>query len=283
MTGPTGSTGATGPSGGMTGATGATGPTGATGNTGATGPTGPTGTTGLNGIPGIPGPAGFTGATGPTGPTGATGATGASITGTTGATGATGTTGGCGKSQLFINAFQMGDNNSSTPDTSFRKVYSTSAQGPVLEARALADTGQTDFAIGAQFAIPQDLDTSSPITLDIHFFIAVNSGSSGNVANLQVQADYEASGAEIGSSAPATGFAETLTTGNFTITEPVGSTPPQQNLKHTVVSVSLDGTKMVGKNWGYLSFVRIAPTSGTEYNKNIYLTVLQLNYTRTCS
>ena len=116
----------------------------------------------------------------------------------------------------------------------------------------------------------------------LHFFIDKIPASVGNVANVQIQADYATSGDEIGTSAPATGFAETVTSGNFTITEPTGSTGAQQNLTHIVTSVTLNGALMAGNNWAYLSLTRVAPTSGTEYNKDIYLSILAFQYTRAC-
>ncbi|HLX52443.1 MAG TPA: hypothetical protein VKR58_00785, partial [Aquella sp.] len=100
---------------------------------------------------------------------------------------------------------------------------------------------------------------------------------------VQIEADYATSPQEIGTSAPATGFSETLTTGNFTISEPTGSTGTQQNLNHIVVSINLSGAKIAGNNWGYLALSRVAPTSGTEYDKDIYLTLFVIKYTRLCS
>src|SRR5207249_4782825 len=133
-----------------------------------------------------------------------------------------------------------------------------------IDAWKVHESGMGQDPINTQFALPSDLDTAGPITVDIHFFIDKNSGA-GTVANVQINADYAATNVEIGTSAPATGFAETVTSGNFTITEPTGSTGAQQNLTHTVTTVTLNGALMVGKNWAYLSLTRIAPTSGTEY------------------
>ncbi len=282
-TGPTGATGATGPS--VTGATGAAGNTGATGNTGptgATGATGPsvtgaTGAAGNTGATGNTGPTGATGATGATGPTGATGATGASITGATGATGAG------GKTQLFLNAYQIGDDTGGNPNVSFNNVYGpTSASNvPSLVAwKVSPSTVGNAKPLGGQFAVPQDIDTSQPITLQIDLYIDAINGSSGTVANIQIQADYEKNGNEIGTTAPATGFSQTVTTGNFTVTEPTGATGTQANLKLNVVSVTLSSALMAGNDWGYVSLFRVAPTSGTEYTKDIYLALFTLRYTR---
>jgi hypothetical protein len=176
----------------------------------------------------------------------------------------------------------MSDNSTGNPDTSFSNVYGTGVTAPILNAWSVNRSNEVQDPVGAQFTIPDDLDTASPITVEIHFFIDVIGGSTGNQANVQIQADYAASGVEIGISAPATGFAETVTSGNFTITEPTGSSGGQQNLTHTTTIVTLDGSLMVGKNWGYIVLRRIAPTSGTEYDRDIYLTTFVIKYTRTC-
>jgi hypothetical protein len=278
-TGPTGNTGATGET-GSTGPTGAIGNTGATGITGNTGATGETGSTGPTGATGNTGATGVTGQTGPTGPTGNTGATGA--TGSTGATGATGSSASCGLNQILINVFMMSNNNSGNPDTSFNNVYATGASAPGLNAWSINPSTSAQNPIDAQFAIPNDLDTTQPVTLEIHFFINAIGGSSGNQANVQVRADYAPSGVEIGTIAPATGFDETVTSGNFTITEPTGSGGGQQNLRHITTTVTLNGALMAGNNWGYITLTRITPTSGTEYNRDIYVAMYVIKYTRTC-
>lgn len=285
-TGATGNAGATGSTGstGTTGSTGSTGTTGATGNTGATGPNGSTGATGSTGSTGATGATGNTGATGSNGSTGATGPSGfTGATGSIGVTGSTGATGSCGNNELFINPFMMANNSSSNPNTTFTKVYGTASSTPSIDTWRVRSSGMPQDPIDTQFALPQDLDTASPITLEIHFFISDQNGS-GNTANVQIQADYAASGVEIGISAPATGFAETVTSGNFTITEPTGSTGAQENLTHMVTSVTLNGALMAGKNWAYINLIRIAPTAGsTEYNKDIYLALFAFKYTRICS
>ena len=176
----------------------------------------------------------------------------------------------------------MSNNNSTSPNTSSNSVYGTGVTAPGLNAWSVARSNQNQNPVTAQFAIPDDLDTTSSVTVEIHFFIDVIGGSSGNQGNVQIQAAYAASGDEIGTSSPATGFDETVTSGNFTITEPTGSTGGQRNLRHITTSVTLNGALMAGNDWGYIVLTRIAPTSGTEYNRDIYLTIFAIKYTRTC-
>ena len=183
---------------------------------------------------------------------------------------------------MIINPYMMANNASENPNTTFTKVYGTTGNAPSLDAWSVNESGMGQDPINTQFALPQDLDTASPITVDIHFFVDVVGGSSGNQANVQIRADYAAANVEIGLSAPATGFAETVTSGNFTITEPTGSAGAQQNLTHTTTTVTLNGALMVGKNWAYLSLTRIAPTSGIEYNRDIFLAIFDFKYTRIC-
>jgi hypothetical protein len=173
----------------------------------------------------------------------------------------------------------MSTNGSGNPDTTFGNVYGAAASDPALEVWSVKPSATTQNPVSTQFAIPADLDTTKTVTLQLHFFVNTISGSVGNVANAQIKADYAASGVQIGVSAPATGFKETVTSGNFTITEPTGA----NNLTHVVTSVTLDGSKMAGRNWAFISCSRVAPTSGTEYSKNIYLNVMALQYTRICS
>lgn len=270
---------------GHRGATGV-GTTGATGATGATGPSGaPTGATGATGS---------TGATGATGSTGATGATGAGATGSTGATGAAG---GCGQGSLFLNPYMMlkqegngGSSNSDvttsiTPDKLFggskqTPVYGTGVNQPVFSAWILPTANgnsQSDYHIfGLQFVLPSDVDVTQPVTLVYHIMVKDNGDDTGAAA-MTVQADYVPDNTDFGTTATAGGFSETVASGDFTVVQPTGSTV----LHHQTVSVNLNNTLMLPNDWVFLSISR-SPTTGAEYPDNIYLSVVELRYTRTC-
>jgi hypothetical protein len=286
-TGITGSTGAT----GFTGSTGATGSIGVTGSTGATGPTGATGITGTTGATGFTGATGSTGATGATGFTGATGSTGATgITGATGATGFTGATGAtgpaaeCGLNYLFINASMMTDEFAANPDITFQNVYgpATAYTTPTVTAWIMPLTFFPQSPKVMQFIIPNDIDTAQAITLTIHCFNNINVEAAGFVA-FQVQADYKSDGQEIGTSAPATGFAETLTTANHLVVDPTGSGVDQENIRYFNLSVLLDGSLIAGNTWSTLSILRVIPSDDeNDYSASVYLTAVSIQYTRIC-
>jgi hypothetical protein len=295
-TGTTGNTGATGLT-GPTGATGATGPVGligATGNTGATGATGTQGATGSIGIPGPQGPQGNTGATGPQGPTGSQGLPGPQGpqgTGATGNTGATGATGGCGIGCLILNPYTMLEqegnfpgsvSTTTVPDREFGGVYGGAYNAPRFSAWTLppSPTGidfLTQHFIGTQFVIPSDLDTTQPVFLDFH--ILIEQFDETGDAQLQLQADYIGNGTELGNNAPATGFAQTVLSGDFVIIEPVD----EDNLRHIIVTVALNGALMVDNDWGFFLITRINPDSENEYDEDIYLSSIALRYTRICT
>lgn len=251
---------------GETGATGVTGPTGPQGDTGSTGPTGPTGATGN------------TGATGATGPTSATGATG--VTGPSGATGATGAVGGCGVSELFLNANQLtGITTEIGPLVPILFYpYGLNDQTASVNGWELTpdEFVEVRFTVGANFDIPNDLDTTKPVTVILHLLVA-QLEALGNQAKIQLQADYKNSGDELGAAPPATGFADTQVSADFTVTEPVAAT----NLVQISVPISLDPTKITGP-WAILQMRRIVPAAN-DYSETIYLSTISVQYTRLCS
>ena len=265
-TGPTGATGST----GDTGATGPTGTTGATGNTGSTGATGATGNTGITGATGNTGAAGSTGATGATGTAGSTGATGATgPTGATGATGATGTTGGRGHIEVF-NSAAMWNNSSSNPNVSFFNRYNA---GATIDAWKMKRSSTSQDPVALNFVVPLDFVSTQTVQVDIHLLIDDNNAS-GNTANIELQADYKATTELLG--AAAGGFAQTITTGNFAVIEPPITAP--QQLRQILVTALLDPSLMSPQDWGYLVLRRVAPTSGTDYNNDIYLNEIVINF-----
>ena len=281
-----GATGPTGPGGGATGATGPTGATGTTGATGSTGATGPTGNTGISGATGSTGSTGATGATGIgiTGPTGATGAAGAiGATGATGATGSIGVTGAtgpfnCGPNELFTNALMMYSLNASNPTATPLAVYGTNF--PYVPGWDFAPSGANPYLGSAvNIDIPFDLDNTQPVTLVVHFLVPVpGSPSTGTVAKIQARAAYASSGQLVGVVPPAPGFTEIALSPDFTITEPI----IVGEFREISTTISLTSALITG-DWAFISFERIVPLVGTEYNKSIFLTSISLQYSRICA
>lgn len=242
------------------------GPRGKRGHRGRPGPTGSTGATGPSG--GMTGATGSTGATGPTGATGATGSTGS--TGSTGATGLANFT-----DELFLNALMMTNSDGETANTIFLNTYGTQTTVNAWEMYGPGDSLDANV-IGAQFIIPTTLDATQPVSLTLHFFSTIDSELPGDI-QLQVRTDYKSNGEQLGDTAPATGYAETIILPTYTIL-PIG--PLSANLSYFTLTVPLNPALLAGATWGFIAvdrlFVDIDP-----YFASIYLTGLSLQYTKT--
>ena len=225
---------------------------------------------------------GHRGRRGATGNTGTTGATGA--TGETGATGATGPAVECGVNSLFINASMMTDLYNANPNTSFNNVYgpSTSFSTAPIAAWAMSIALFEQVPTVTQFVIPNDMDTTQPITLTLHCFNSLNVEAFGSVA-FQIQTDYKSNGLEIGTTPPATGFSETLITPNHLVVDPTGFGVDQANIRYFTTSVPLDGTLIAGNTWAYVSIIRVLPSDDeNDYSAQVYLGAISIEYTRIC-
>jgi hypothetical protein len=165
------------------------------------------------------------------------------------------------------------------PTQEFDTVYGNTYNAPAFSAWILSpSTVGIDFEnfIGTQSVIPNDLDTTMPVFLDFHILVA-QFGDLGD-AQLQLQADYVTNNQEFGGNLPATGFAQTVLSGDFAILEPTNAT----NLTHTIVTVPLDQALMLNSDWIFFLVTRVA-TTGNEYPDNIYLSSITVRYTRMCS
>jgi len=158
-------------------------------------------------------------------------------------------------------------------------VYGTGVNQPAFSAWRLPEAdgnNQDDYHIfGIQFNLPSDIDVTQPVTLVYHLLVKDNDDS--GVAAMQVQADYVPANTNFGTTASSGGFSETVSSGDFAVIEPTGSTV----LHHQEVSVNLNNTLMAPNDWVFLSILRSDP-AGTEYPHSIYLSTVELRYTRTC-
>ena len=263
---------------GTSGATGLVGFTGATGIgfTGSTGSTGLQGATGIQGNTGSTGIAGFQGTTGSIGSTGSTGSQGfVGFTGTTGSQGTTGATGAIGagsRDSMSFNALSMGTTLAISP-YQFLLTYGVNTSS--IYAWVLDPT--TLNPVNLQFSLPKDLDVNSPASLSLFILIPKTVSPLGNTANLQIQADYRIN-QEIGTGSPATGYAETVSTGNFTIIQPVSLL--STNLCVMRVDVSLTPSLMMQNGWANFVIQRIAPLTLQDYSASLYLSVVAFNYSK---
>lgn len=272
---------------------------GATGSTGAMGATGPAGSV----LVGATGTTGTTGATGSTGTTGNTGATGIGLTGATGATGAAGVD--HGVSYVF-NANEMQSNGATVPPAVFLLRYANVASlgippfGPALNAWPLLPIDLVDevLPVDVVFAVPLDFVPSTMIQVDVHLLIDYipqldllsSVVHSGNI-NLQLQFDFRGQAEELGINVccPPYGFSETVTTGNFFVSEPtfdgttaLGIDTPvlNQRLKHYVVSAILPNASLAtAEDWAHVAITRIDNSSIEEnYPGTVYLSAVTVNY-----
>ncbi len=187
-----------------------------------------------------------------------------------------GTSGSCGLNELFLNANMLTgiDAEAGLQSPLLFSPYGPNNLTAFVAAWAMFPSTFVDsYTVGANFDIPQDLDITKPVTVVLHFLVALQE-SPGNQAKIQLQADYKNSGDELG--APVPGFADTQVSVDFTITEPTIST----NLRQISIPISLDITKITGP-WAIIQVRRIAPASN-EYSNAIYLSTISVQYSRIC-
>jgi hypothetical protein len=186
----------------------------------------------------------------------------------------------CGLGELFLNAQMMfwsfeesfPPNFVSDPYSPIETFIMTWTLVPFAAAPGLPP-------IGANFNIPIDLDRTKPVTAVIDILIDSSSQIVGNQAKLQINMDYQPNNGLIGSVAPATGFADTQFSADFTViaATPLGS----DNMRHISIPVVLDQTKIDGE-WAFIGVKRIAPLTN-EYSANLYLSAISIQYSRICS
>ena len=218
----------------------ATGLRGATGNPGPEGPQGPTGNDG---------PQGPTGNDGPQGPPGPTG----------------------GEAELVFTPFDMSAGDGPSPDGKFDKIYvETGSEKPEVEVWKLNDTVTGNKRpISLSFKIPKNFDASVDPEVDVHILVG-QLGATGTTANLRLRADFKSDGEEIGVGGL---FEETVTTGDFTVTEPSGG----DNAVHILQTLTLTSMSIFPQDWAFFTFDRI-PTTASEYDDDLFLSTVSFRY-----
>jgi hypothetical protein len=206
-----------------------------------------------------------------------------------GATGATGATGVSASNMgwLFLNSLSM--THSSTEGSVFVDYFFPYGSYPVLNGSPVAGyrmARRDRFLdgidrVGINFAVPNDLDVSQPVTATFHFVVPKFSETPtvGNQGKLLIDDDFADSYQLIGITPPATGFVDSQTSADFLITEPVGFT---ENLICFKVSVPLNPSVMTPGDWAFLQLSRIAPAAN-EFQDDIYITTFVLQYSKIVS
>jgi hypothetical protein len=177
-----------------------------------------------------------------------------------------------GDPSIMFNPNMMTSAASTTPDVIFG---STGVSSPVINVWSMASSTVTQFPINMQFSIPGDLKTQKAMSLELHFLVKKQAGSNGN-ARIQVNAEYMPQNGEFDIFNGAPTFTYTTDSGNFLITEPSSTS----NVEHVYVIIPIEKQNIYNYNFALLSVSRIAPTSGTEYNQDIYLAAAAFIYTQ---
>lgn len=185
---------------------------------------------------------------------------------------------GCGLGELFINAQMM----FWAFDAIFPPNFVSDPYAPVttfIMSWTLVPSSSDLPPIGANFNIPIDLDRTKPVTAVIDVLVNSDFTVAGNRAKIEVNMDYQPNNGVLGTIFPASGFADTQVSADFTVTP---ATPANSdNMRHISVPVALDPTKIDG-DWAFIGVSRIAP-SANEYSANLYLSAISIQYSRICS
>lgn len=158
------------------------------------------------------------------------------------------------------------------PDTNFDNTYGVTPPLISLKAWRMLPSSSAQEPITVEFDMPIDLDTTWDPTIDLKLLVA-NNGGTGSVINVRGRIDLKASGLQLGVTSPATGFSQTLTTGDVTVTPE----PASGNLKNIRLSFSVAASTIAPRSIAVLVLDRIA-TTGTEYNNDVYLGSMVLRY-----
>ncbi|HLJ31955.1 MAG TPA: collagen-like protein [Candidatus Babeliales bacterium] len=198
-----------------------------------------------------------------------------------GATGATGPAGSAGGGELFLNALQMTHSLSEGPvPINEFFAYGIGSSGSPVAAWILDSPDSAPDFIGINFIAPSNLDNTAPVNVVLYFVVPNTSGAStGDSAQIFLQADYKSSGGLIGIEAPATGFVTTALSPVFTFTEPAASTPFDTNLTLVTTTISLDPSLITPGQWIFLQVSRNF-SGADDYSFPIYLSDISFQFSQ---
>jgi len=170
---------------------------------------------------------------------------------------------------IIFNANMMTSISNGTPNVTF----GTGVSGSIINAWAMPASNMIQSPINIQFPVPGDLKAKKAITLELHFLITQQSSSYGK-ARVRIQAEYIDQLEDFDLFDVTPNFSNTTDSDNFSITEPSSS----NNVKHIVVTVPLENSDINKTDLALLSLTRIAPTSDSEYDSDIYLAAAIFRY-----
>ena len=202
-------------------------------------------------------------------------------TGPMGATGATGAAAGCGLGEIFMTATELvgcGEG-PEYPFNYYLFPYDGCFAVPVWIMFNF--DGVVGYGASGTFNVPIDLDNTQPVTAVIHLLIRSTDGTiGGSNANIQVNMAYLSNNEIGGTNPPATGYSDAETSGDFTVIPP--DTVSDSNVRQLSISIPLDPTVITAGDWAYILVTRI-PALTDEYQDNIFLSTLSIQYSRLCS
>lgn len=155
----------------------------------------------------------------------------------------------------------------SAPDIIFGTGVTTSS----INAWSILPSTMTQSPINMQFPIPRKLNKNKPLSLDLYFLVSNHAAAAGK-ARIMVNVEYLDQNASFDVSNNAT-FSYSAQSKNFTVAEPVAG-----NLTMICINVPLETTGLRKSMFALLSVTRMAPTSGTEYAEDIYLSAANFRY-----
>jgi len=181
--------------------------------------------------------------------------------------------------ELVFVSGAMDRRGSANPTTTFSNVYGTGNVNPVLRNWLMgpSTSGTPLQPMGIQFAIPRDFDSTGSVEVDVHVLIDDNSEPADQTASIRLRANFIHNNQQLGISAG--GFPEDTQSADFTIVEPT----LLNALNHQLVTITMTDSvvdTIEPQDWANIAINRAAPTVGTEYASNIYLSSVTFRYKR---
>ena len=182
----------------------------------------------------------------------------------------TGGGGGGGESPMMFTITQFNKIGATDPDQEFDKALSSSVAGSDEAIMAWKLGKNHDKEISVNFVIPSNY-TGGSITVAIYYFIADNGKSDGEI-NVRVRLSTKSDGQIISSGSDPV---DSNDTGDFTISEAGLGT---DDLRLKVKSISFTPTSASAGEWAWLGVIRAPIVSGSEYDEDIYLSNITIDF-----
>lgn len=184
----------------------------------------------------------------------------------------------CGNSDIAYNKFsQVKDSNSDLNKHGFTDcalhlptiMFGTGVASPIVNAWQMLPSYWEQFPIMMKFPMDGYLNPKKNVMLELHFLVQQHAAPDG-MARVRVDGIFMDSDGNT--------YEDVICivdSNDFLVTQQVGST---NALSHISVRVKLEKAMFKPYNSALLAVKRIAPTTGVEYEANLYLTAAVLRY-----